>query len=508
MKKKVKSVSKIISSSNTEIDIHAENRFNLVDESWIPVTGKGLVSLKEIFTNGKLKSLGGNPVQKIALLKLLLAISQSACTPKDNEEWEKLGAQGLAEKSLEYLHKNRKCFWLYGEKPFLQMPDVKKAAVQPFGALLPEISTGNTTVLTNSQIDRDLSDAERALLVVQLMGFGLGGKKTDNSIVLTKGYCKGSTGKPGPSISFMGHLHNFLIGKNLIETLWLNTFSKFEIKNLKYFENAIGKAPWEQMPNGENDEISKILKSSFIGRLIPVARFLLLTQNGAHYTEGILHNGYKDGIFDTSMAVEISGKKSKTIWVDPSLRPWRQLSSMLSFLESGSSSHFSCPNIQKNNVLPLKIKRIGIWSGGLRVKSNAGEQYVSGINDYVESTMFFNRKWLDKNWFLTFKSEMAELDNIVKKIFGSVTGYYKLLNADGKKSAAKATGLFWALCERNAQELIDACPQEKAEERVKLRKVFLRYVYQVYDTICPHDTARQIEAWAKNRPRIGDYLKK
>ena len=55
------------------------------------------------------------------------------------------------------------------------MPAIKAANVQNFGAVLAEISTGNTTVLTQSQVEKMLIDADKALLIVQLMGFGLGG---------------------------------------------------------------------------------------------------------------------------------------------------------------------------------------------------------------------------------------------------------------------------------------------------------------------------------------------
>lgn len=67
-------------------------RFNLVDEPWIPVVDVGLVSLKDIFTHSDYRGLGGNPVQKIALTKLLLAIAQTAFTPEDDEAWAELGA--------------------------------------------------------------------------------------------------------------------------------------------------------------------------------------------------------------------------------------------------------------------------------------------------------------------------------------------------------------------------------------------------------------------------------
>ena len=163
------------------------NKFNLIDEPWIPITGVGMVSLHVLFSNAEYRALGGNPVQKIAMTKLLLAIAQAACTPQDNDEWTSLQPTGLATKCLEYLNKWHDSFYLYGEKPFLQIPAIKAAAIQSFGAVLAEVSTGNTTVLTQSQVEKTLTDADKTLLLVQLMGFALGGKKTDNSIVLSAG---------------------------------------------------------------------------------------------------------------------------------------------------------------------------------------------------------------------------------------------------------------------------------------------------------------------------------
>jgi len=102
-----------------------ENRFNLIDEPWIPIVDVGRVSLKQLFDHSDYRALGGNPVQKIALTKLLLAIAQAAYTPEDDDDWDKLGADGVAKRSLEYLERWHDRFYLYGEKPFLQMPAIK-----------------------------------------------------------------------------------------------------------------------------------------------------------------------------------------------------------------------------------------------------------------------------------------------------------------------------------------------------------------------------------------------
>ncbi len=223
-----------------------ENRFNLIDEPRIPVADFGRVSL-QVFSNPEYRSLGGNPVQKIALLKLLLAIAQSAATPDNEVEWKALGTRGLAERCLIYLDKWHDRFYLYGEQPFLQMPAIQAAKKQSFGAVLPEVSTGNTTVLSQIQVQRSLDDADKALLLLTLMGFALSGKKTDNSVVLSPDYSgkrndkgKLSTGKPGPAVAHMGLLHSFLLGNKLQETLWLNLLTHRQIEQMNIYPAGLG----------------------------------------------------------------------------------------------------------------------------------------------------------------------------------------------------------------------------------------------------------------------------
>lgn len=60
----------------------ATNSFNLIDEKWIPTVDKGLVSLKQVFSDREIKQLGGSVIEKLSIFKLLLAIAQSAYTPK------------------------------------------------------------------------------------------------------------------------------------------------------------------------------------------------------------------------------------------------------------------------------------------------------------------------------------------------------------------------------------------------------------------------------------------
>ncbi|MDY0272214.1 MAG: type I-E CRISPR-associated protein Cse1/CasA [Advenella sp.] len=487
-----------------------ENQFNLIDEPWIPVADRGRVSLRDIFICTDYQSLGGTPVQKIAVFKLLLAIAQAATTPEDEAEWQALGIKGLAHKCLAYLEKWHDHFYLYGENPFLQMPAIKSARALSFGAFLPEISTGNTTVLTESQVERQLSSADQALLLLLQMGFALSGKKTDNRVVLSKGYqgksnAKGkpSTGKTGPSVAHMGLLHNFVMARTLLDSLWINLFTSKAIRNAGIFPEGIGTAPWENMPEGEACPVALALKNSYMGRLMPVCRFCLLAENAMHYSEGIDHAGYKEGVQDPSVAVNHSGKEPKALWTDPEKRPWRELTSLLGFFEQTGSQGFLSLQITYGLEQAINTQEeFSIWSGGLRVRSNAGEQYVSGTDDIVESQIWLHRDILGESWFVQLKSEMAVLDGLAKTLYGRILGYFKDLTADGTKIAAQATHMFWTLCERDFQLLVDNCEYSEAanKNRDQLQKKFVAYQHYVYDFFCPNETARQIDAWAKNRP--------
>ncbi|MGH8763149.1 MAG: type I-E CRISPR-associated protein Cse1/CasA [Nitrosospira sp.] len=490
-----------------------ESRFNLIDEPWIPIVDAGQVSLRQLFSQPGYRALGGNPVQKIALTKLLLAIAQAACTPEDDDDWASILPAGLADKCLEYLGKWHDRFYLYGEKPFLQVPAIQTAAVQPFGAVLAEVSTGNATVLIQSQIEKSLTDADKSLLIVQLMGFGLGGKKTDNSIVLSPGYqgkfndkSKPSTGKPSASIGFLGFLHNFLQANSLLETLWVNLFTRQQISSLGIYPRGIGVTPWERMPEGESCPVAEALKSSLVGRLIPVSRFCLLTENGLHYSEGISHPGYKDGVVDPSVSVDFSSKDPKAIWADPEKRPWRLLTALLSFFSQTNNKSFDCYQLRLSMKRAIPhLQTLGIWSGGLRVSSNAGEQYVSGSDDFVESVIKLESGILGELWFTNLQLEMNELDSLSRTVYGATLNYFKSQNMEAKAQGAQAGNLFWQLCERRFQDLVIACGD--SDQAHAMRPIFARFAHKAYDSHCPGETARQLDAWAKNRPNLSRYLK-
>lgn len=531
-----------INAENT----NSENRFNLIDESWIPIVDAGRVSLKQIFSNPSYRALGGNPVQKIALTKLLLAIAQAAYTPRDDEDWTALGADGMAQKCLDYLEKWHDRFYLYGEKPFLQMREIANTNKFTVGKLMPSIASGNTTLLNQSQIEYDLDDFDKALLLIQLMGFALGGKQVDNSQPLSPGYVgnrnsKGeedseASGRPGRSA---GYLHSHLLGNSVQKTLHQNLLTNENISNLEYFSIGVGIPPWEQMPAGELCQIAKNIKNSYFGCLVPLCRFIYFCDDSKICnTDGILFDrGSKQApkrspdptiTFDPMLNVD-RAKGDKITFSDPNKRPWRELVSLLSFL----SDPYSQKNCLQHKLCISRVSssynEFSIWAGGMNFSNKAGEQFPRGNDDFVESSVTLKSEWIKgtkgNEWYGIIEEELKRLESFEKEMKDAVYSYHcREIKKDAKQKKIKgkkdkranalegsASHLYWQLCERKFQELVEVCGIGELEERKSALKKMHQYfanncVLKTYDTVCPKETARQLDAWAKCRPNLSKYL--
>ena len=516
-----------------------ENRFNLIDEPWIPIVDVGRVSLKQVFSEQTYKALGGNPVQKIALTKLLLAIAQAAYTPKDDEDWKNLSAEGMAQKCLEYLEKWHDRFWLYGERPFLQMPSIvaliekrktqelkeaktkgkkaeaeEKALPKPIGSgLYPDLPADNNTILTETQFDHVLSDAEKAIFIISLMNLALGGKRIEKDLnSFTPNYQgKSDSAKAAPSIgNYVGYLHSYLIGQNLPTTLWFNLLTKEKIEENKTWLTGLGMPPWEQMPEGEDCDIAKRLKKSYMGCLVAMSRFVYLDKAGIYYVEGIQYPSHKEGWREPSIAIDEQNKKVKLLWVDPEKKPWRELTSLLSFINSSIQQGYDCQQIrfglQRYRSMATADTVFGVWSGGLKVTSNSGDQSIKQSDDFVESVVMLPSNPCD-DWFPQLVHEMKELEQLSNKVYNATKQYFEKQNSkrEGVQLASQASNLYWQLCERKFQDLVDACVDFKKNHA--MRKIFVGYANKAYNSFCPKETARQLDAWAECRPNFGKYLK-
>ena len=512
-----------------------ENQFNLIDEPWIPVIDKGRLSLRQIFSEASNRGLGGNPLQKMAMTKLLLAIAQAACTPEDDEVLETIEPSDLARKCLDYLEKWHDRFWLYGEKPFLQMPAIhglierrkrkdidvannesdrrtaeENALPKSIGmGFYPDMPAENNTILSQYQVPKTLSDADKALFIVSLMNFALGGKVGEKKLEpLSTGYVgKKIVAKAAPSLgNYVGYLHSTLVGETLIDTRLMNLLSYERITENAYWTTGLGIAPWEEMPKGEDCPIARMLKHSYMATLISLSRFVLLQGDGIYYLEGLQYPSHKEGWREPGMAINNFGQTPKVLWIDTNKRPWRELVSLLAFMSAGGGQGYDCQFIRYGLVrFHSRYKQIGVWSGGLGVSNGSfGCQFIKRDNDFIESVVFFDSSILGEPWYNQLKLEMDALDKLSKKVWAGTNGFFKAQNMTDAGLAGQASTLFWELCERRFQNLVDACAPP--HDTVRVRKIFAQSAIKAYDTFCPKESARQIDAWAKNRPNLINYL--
>ena len=491
--------------------------FKLVDQPWIVLSDGRQVSLWDICAITEKVDLSGTPLEKVSIIKLLLAIAHASGLPEDVDQWNEWGALRVSSNMRSYLLDHKDKFDLYGDHPFLQMPAISPAEVASWAALNPQYASGNTSVLTKWQVAPDPTEAQKAMLLLVLSSFAFGGKKTDNSVVLSPGYLGklNATQKPssspfGPSLGFMGMLHSFLWGKNPMETVWLNMLTHKDVSNLKVFSSGLGNPCWEKMPQGEDDVVAQKITTSIAGRLVPLSRFCLLTDGGMHYSEGLKHLSYKEGVCDLSVGLLTDPKKNKVLWANPDKRPWRELPALLALLSASQTLGFRCAHIDIGIGRirhQSKVDILGIWSGGVSVTSNAGEQYLSGPDDMVESILWFDVQNFGQIWMDVFGKEMDELNNLSTVLYKSVFGYHSMLTSQGEDQSAMATRQFWDLAEKLSQDLVVACAlSDPSEEVGKLRKKFASICMQTYDNFCAHSSPRQLAAWAKCKPKLFKYL--
>ncbi len=472
-------------------------RFNLVDEPWIPIVGFPLVSLRQLFTETGLE-LAGNPIEKIALLKLLLAIAQAAYTPKDDDDWRRLGMGGMAKRCLAYLDQWHHRFYLYGPEPFLQMPAIKNTNKTSLGVVIPQNGPDNNSVLYHSQIQRDISDAEKAVLIVTLMGFGLatGAKKGKKAA------------KPGTWLGEYGYLHNFLFGEDALSTIWFNMLTHEGIQ----CRDGVGVPPWEDMPMDRESTVARTLKESLIGKFVPLSRFCLLHDTDFYYLDGISHPTHKEGGRDPSLVLNFS-KNPGALWVDPSKRPWRLLTSILGFFSHSGTDSWECIHLRQGLSRAKEFSdKISIWSGGLKVsKYGFGDHKVTGADNFVESKVDLQSEWLGEPWFIRLETQMERLEELSKELASSVCGYFKENKSENrlaKGQTRKALTLYWQFCEKEFSLLLEACNEIGSQARDQIWKRYIEHARSAFDCVCPRSTPRQLDAWSKYRPNLNRFINK
>lgn len=492
-----------------------KENINLLDFPWIPLAARSKpVSLLELWENTTPALLAGNAVEKIVLLRFLLCLAHAANPIRNGMEWKLLTTEDMASRVRHYLLGHRDCFYLYGKRPFLQVPELAKindSAPLSLGSLQVNVAEGNKVVLTQWNHYRPPSEAEKILLLLRSACFACGGKKFRKDLVLSHGVEKRS-GRMGTLLGFKGYLHTYMWGDTLLDTIRLNLLTEEDVMSWRAFK-GMGRPFWEEMPKGENDARAQEYRKSYQGQLFPLDKFLLLQGEGILATDGIAYPSHKeenDLLIDPALTIREEKKERRTLWTDTTNRPWRSLPSILAFLHADKDQNsppyfasYGLPRVRENTNGNAQAC---LWVGGVSVSSNSGEQYLSGRNDYVESMISLPIANLNSSGYDTFKKFMEEVESQAQTVYSCVRGYFGEFKDDrGPEFAATAKSSFLEKMETRLERIValafdSPAPPDEAKEQNE-KSLWKEFRNQVYDSFCPHSTPRQLTAWVEHNPR-------
>ena len=493
--------------------------FNLLKEPWIPVADVGEVSLMDIFKYPKkYRRLGGNAVEKVVILRLLLCVAHACCKVRDEKDWKKLTLEQLATNAQAYLKKWQDRFDLYdAEHPFLQSPQLKgKCKAYPMYVIAIQAGNTNKPILTQWQ-QANFTSAEVARMLLAGTAYNCGGKRGDLSVQINPLRKKKEKYQQCALMGSNGYLHSFMLGETLLETIWLNMLTEEELFALNPFDKTdiMGRPFWESMPVDESDNREEKYQKSYQGILFPLSKYLCLDGDSLLMTEGIFYFTHNTGQWDPGITLFKEEKGFRALWCDTKEKPWRQLPALMRFMVADKSDEKASAFLKEG--FPRFVKGVkefsrkneasfGVWIGGVAVKNKSGEQVVSGPNDYVDSEFFIPIAWKNDISFSQYKTLMETVEKLANQLYRKVSGYYSVLGLDRKDSgkiASSAVQQYWERMEPLAQEIIDlsvTLVKESHKERYKALKLDETRKWQqianaCYEQFCPHVTPRQIQAF-------------
>jgi CRISPR system Cascade subunit CasA len=489
---------------------------NLTTEPWIPVlwdNGKpGMVSLADAFSRGlEIQDLSVRPHERIALLRLLICITQAALEgPADADDWKECRPR-IVRSGLEYLRRWRHAFELFGSgQRFLQVSQLQKRKDDEGNSLSKldvTLSTGNNPTLFDNAggTDRAFSPAELAINLLTFQCFSPGGRI---GVALWKGKETLGNGSSNHAPCIAGSmLHAVLRGQTLLETIHLNLLSRAQVEQL-FSKNYWGQPVWEVPPSHSTDTKAVAnATSTYLGRLVPLSRTIRLQEDPPTM---ILANGLKFIEWRESTATvvirTVKGQSQRSI-VRASLEraPWRELHSLTVKTIS-----------QNTNGGPLALQNLAgdtpfdLWVGGL-----AADQ--AKLLDTVESVFHVPAAMLTDAGQRTYEEGVRLAQDIEFRLRRAISTYHRELgdNLDRaemrerrQRVQNKAMFHFWTDAERRVSDLLAVAENpallglNKSWRKTDWGWAVWRAALAAFERACPHETARQIRAYALGRKAL------
>lgn len=477
---------------------------NLITDPWIPairLSGtRELFGLRELFAEAEnLRDIAVKPHERIALMRLLVCITQAALNgPHDETEWESCGSI-IQSRVTEYLERWHDSFDLLGSGfRFLQVSGLKKVKESDEGNAISKLdltlaSGNNATLFDNAAGEERMIELGRtALNLLTFQCFSPGGRI---GVALWNGKetaGKGSSNHAPCTPSSM--LHSIILGPTLLETIRLNLLTRECVED-NYGVGGWGKPIWEEPPiSGETKEAVKNATLTYLGRMAPLSRSIRLEDEGKSLT---LANGIEYPIcraFREATATLIKRKDEVALLAASTSRSiWRQLPAITVRRRSGNDatggpltlSHMSTPSDTT------------LWVGALATDKAKIEDLLESV--YVLPAGMFcelGRRAYEEG--VAYAEEKEQTLNQAVKIYAS-----KLKISPAPYERARQP--FWTYVEQSLDRLFDLARNPDLVAKMahsSWGQAVKRAAVAAYEQACAKETPRQIQAYVEGLRRL------
>jgi len=479
---------------------------NLTIDPWIPALRadgrRELFSLQDLFGQAhELRDLAVKPHERIALMRLLLCITQAALDgPADEDDWEQ--CQPLIQPRVRaYLDKWRGSFELFGDGPrFLQLPNLQTGKESDEGNAATKLdlalATGNNSTLFDNFAGaaRTQQAARSAVNLVTFQCFAPGGRIGVARWNGRETAGKGSSNHAPCTPSSM--VHTLLLSHSLLHTVHLNLLSRETVTD-SIGQNRWGQPGWE-LPVKKTEDQAAIANATltYLGRLVPLSRAVRLDDTG---TTIVLANGLDYPIFPAfreTTATIIKRKDKEELAVLPSSTNrslWRQLAAVS--VRRRSAADVTCG--------PLALAHTSssgntvLWVGALVTDK-------AKIEDVIESSYSLPPGMFTDFGRAAYEKGVAHAEEREGLLIQAVKAY-----ANSLKVAApaydKARQQFWTRVEQHLSSLFDLARNIDLVADLPNSawgKAVQSAVIDAYEHSCSRQTPRQIEAYAYGLRRL------
>lgn len=481
---------------------------NLSGDPWAPVIYQDrtvkLVSLKTLYEDAeRIRDLSVNPPQRIALMRLLICITQAALDgPEDEEDWINCRDRIVPE-SLAYLEKSHEAFELHGDRPFMQIPGLgcKKGETKPLKTLDFRSPWGGSGSVHFAREDTrallEPSNEDDALNLLCLLNFSNGGR-VGQSIWNGVHYSDSTFAAPCIKVA-----HTFLRGRDLLDTIRFNLLSKHgDANSVSGLPNGKwGRPVWEQFPrNVEDSAAFANAAKTYLGRLVPLSRFVNLKSEAPNQCiVGPPHKAFRIEHLPAYREPSITVMRSKKdepyyLRLSSARHMWRDLGSVLAAKADGGVGQCPlCVSCASRYAHLFPDDTLDLWVGGLELGDTAGK-----LNDMLEWVFSVPIDLLHETELGKYREGVELAEEGERALLRAVMVVWKDgLHVDAKNVPREAAAThYWSDMDLASGQLVEAAKRQEVDLEGPWLETIKASMRAAYDHVCPKTTPRQIQAYA------------